>query len=117
MTNLATLLVEAAVRFPRRSAFRLRETVLTYAELDELSAHVAGGLSAHGVRVGDRVGTMVPYASAFPLLYFGALCGSGRSSCPCTRLPRRPRPGPGERRGGPGWSSRPTTRPRPPTWR
>ncbi|MFC8223275.1 AMP-binding protein [Streptomyces sp. NPDC057362] len=73
MTNLATLLVEAAVRFPRRSAFRLRETVLTYAELDELSAHVAGGLSAHGVRVGDRVGTMVPYASAFPLLHFGAL--------------------------------------------
>ncbi|MFH8533842.1 AMP-binding protein [Streptomyces tendae] len=73
MTNLATLLVEAAVRFPRRPAVRLRETVLTYAELDELSAHVAGGLSAHGVRAGDRVGTMVPYAPAFPVLYFGAL--------------------------------------------
>ncbi|MGW7571893.1 AMP-binding protein [Streptomyces tendae] len=73
MTNLATLLMEAAARFPRRPAVRLRETVLTYADLDELSAHVAGGLSAHGVHLGDRVGTMVPYAPAFPVLYFGAL--------------------------------------------
>jgi len=73
VTNLAALLLEAAVRFPLRSAVRLRETILSYAELNELSARVAGGLSAHGVRAGDRVGMMVPYAPAFPVLYFGAL--------------------------------------------
>jgi acyl-coenzyme A synthetase/AMP-(fatty) acid ligase len=34
--------------------------VLTYAELDELSARAAGWLRARGVEPGDRVGIMLP---------------------------------------------------------
>ncbi|MEV0479710.1 AMP-binding protein [Streptomyces sp. NPDC050508] len=49
------------------------ERVLSCAELDELSARVAGGLLAHGVRPGDRVGMRLPNVPAFPALFFGAL--------------------------------------------
>ncbi|MGW8378242.1 AMP-binding protein [Streptomyces sp. ODS28] len=73
MSNLATALVEAARRAPQRPAVRVHGTVLTYAELDELSARVAGGLLAHGVRPGDRVGLRLPRVPAFPVLYFGVL--------------------------------------------
>lgn len=73
MSNLATALVEAAERQPQRPAVRVDERVLSYAQLDELSARVVGGLLAHGVRPGDRVGMRLPNSPAFPALCFGAL--------------------------------------------
>ncbi|SEF02996.1 long-chain acyl-CoA synthetase [Streptomyces sp. 3213] len=73
MSNLATALAEAAERHPQRPAVRVDESVLSYAELDELSGRVAGGLLAHGVRPGDRVGMRLPNVPAFPALCFGAL--------------------------------------------
>ncbi|MGA5065589.1 AMP-binding protein [Streptomyces exfoliatus] len=73
MSNLATTVVEAAERYPQRPAVRLDERFLSYAELDEFSARVAGGLLAHGVRPGDRVGIRLPDVPVFPVLYFGAL--------------------------------------------
>ncbi|MFI8880322.1 AMP-binding protein [Streptomyces sp. NPDC055243] len=73
MSNLATALSRAAERYPQQPAVWVDENVLTYAELDELSARVAGGLLAHGVRHGDRVGMRLPDLPAFPVLYFGAL--------------------------------------------
>jgi long-chain acyl-CoA synthetase len=73
VSNLATALAEAAERHPQRPAVRVDESVLSYAELDELSARVAGGLLAHGVRPGDRVGMRLPNVPAFPALCFGAL--------------------------------------------
>jgi long-chain acyl-CoA synthetase len=47
--------------------------MLSLVELDELSARVAGGLLAHGLRPGDRVALPAPDEPAFPVLYFGAL--------------------------------------------
>ena len=73
MSNLATVLAQAAERHPQRPAVRVDGSVLSYAELDELSARVAGGLLAHGVRPGDRVGMRLPNVPAFPALCFGAL--------------------------------------------
>jgi long-chain acyl-CoA synthetase len=73
VTNLATNLKDAAGQFANRAAVRLDETVLTYAQLDDLSSRVAGWLNEHGVAAGDRVGIMLPNVSAFPVLYYGAL--------------------------------------------
>ncbi|MCM1938435.1 AMP-binding protein [Streptomyces sp. G3] len=73
MSNIATAVVEAAEQFPTRLAVQDEERALTYAELDELSARAAGGLLAHGVGRGDRVGLRLPHAAAFAVLCFGAL--------------------------------------------
>ncbi|GHF72363.1 AMP-binding protein [Kitasatospora xanthocidica] len=73
MSNLATNLKDAAGQYPQRPAIRADADVLTYADLDELSARVAGGLLAHGVRPGERVGLVLPAVAAFPVLYYGVL--------------------------------------------
>ncbi|WP_328299228.1 AMP-binding protein [Streptomyces sp. NBC_00435] len=73
MSNLATNLKDAAGQYPQRPAIRAGAHTLTYGDLDELSARVAGGLLAHGVRPGDRVGLVLPAVAAFPVLYYGVL--------------------------------------------
>ena len=73
MTNLADNLIEAARRYPDRPAVRLDEDTLTYAQLDELTARVAGWLRGRGVRPGDRVGIMLPNVPQFPVYYYAVL--------------------------------------------
>jgi long-chain acyl-CoA synthetase len=73
MANLASNLVEAAGMYPDRAAVRLDDLVLTYEELDDRSARVAGLLAARGVEPGDRVGLLLPNVPQFPVLYYGAL--------------------------------------------
>ena len=64
--NLARILDEAARMYPDRPAVRLDELVLTYRQLDELSAP-RGGLAARArVAPGDRVGIMLPNVAAVP---------------------------------------------------
>ena len=71
--NLASLLTESAARQPERPAIKLDDAVLTYAQLDGASAHVAGLLEQRGVRQGDRVGVMLPNVPHFPIVYYGIL--------------------------------------------
>lgn len=73
MANLALNLLDAAGQFADRPAVKLDDLVLTYRELDDLSARVAGRLRADGVQPGDRVGLMLPNVPAFPVLYYGVL--------------------------------------------
>jgi acyl-CoA synthetase (AMP-forming)/AMP-acid ligase II len=73
MANLALNLVETKDMYPERAAVRLDELVLTYEELDERSARVAGLLAAQGVERGDRVALMLPNVPQFPVLYYGVL--------------------------------------------
>jgi len=73
MTNLAVNLTEATAMYPDRAAVRLDGLALTYRELDERSARVAGLLAARGVEPGDRVGLMLPNVAEFPMLYYGVL--------------------------------------------
>ncbi|MEU8892546.1 AMP-binding protein [Streptomyces sp. NPDC048442] len=73
MTNLATDLKTAAERYPEQPAVRLDDGFLSFAALDELSARVAGGLLAHGVRPGDPVALLLPNVPALSVLYFGVL--------------------------------------------
>ncbi|HEU5267834.1 MAG TPA: AMP-binding protein, partial [Jatrophihabitans sp.] len=77
MTNLATNLTDAAGRVPDRPAVRLDDTVLSYAELDDRTARVAGWLRERGIQPGDPVGIMAPNVLAFPILYYGVLRAGG----------------------------------------
>jgi len=71
--NLAAFVPESAQRHPDRAALRLAEITLTYADLDESSARVAGLLRERGVVPGDRVALMLPNVPQFALAYYGAL--------------------------------------------
>ena len=73
MTNLANILTESARRHPDRPAIRLDDILITYAELDELTARAAGWLRARGIEPGDRVAIALPNVVAFPVFYYGVL--------------------------------------------
>src|SRR5512135_3753380 len=73
MTNLATTLVQATATQPDRDAVRLDEQVLSYRDLDELTARAAAWLLGRGIKTGDRVGLMMPNVLEFPELYYGIL--------------------------------------------
>jgi long-chain acyl-CoA synthetase len=77
MTNLSLILREAAQMYPNRPAVRLDSTALTYAQLDDLSARVAGWLRERGMRPGDPVGIMLPNVPHFPVFYYGVLRAGG----------------------------------------
>jgi long-chain acyl-CoA synthetase len=77
MTNLASNLAQTVSRCPDRPAVRLDDTVLTYADLDDRTARVAGWLRERGIGPGGRVGIMLPNVVAFPLLYYGVLRAGG----------------------------------------
>jgi long-chain acyl-CoA synthetase len=75
--NLAQILDEAARMHPDRPAVRLDELVLTYGQLDDLTARAAGWLRDHGIQPGDRVGIMLPNIAEFPVIYYGVLRAGG----------------------------------------
>jgi long-chain acyl-CoA synthetase len=77
MTNLAELLSDATAAAPERTAVRLDDQKLTYAELDRASARVAGLLRAKGLLPGDRVGVMLPNVPYFAVVYYGILRAGG----------------------------------------
>ena len=77
MTNLAELLTDTAARSPGRTAVKLDERELSYAELDQASARVAGLLHAKGIGPGDRVGLMLPNVPYFAVAYYGILRAGG----------------------------------------
>jgi long-chain acyl-CoA synthetase len=73
MPNLADLLTRSAATHPDRIAIKLDDRELTYAQLDDAAAQVAGLLRAKGVEAGDRVGIMLPNVPYFAAVYYGAL--------------------------------------------
>jgi long-chain acyl-CoA synthetase len=75
--NLANILTETAVRHPDRTALRLDETELAYAQLEDASARVAALLQGYGVRPADRVGIMLPNVPQFAACYYGVLRAGG----------------------------------------
>src|SRR4051812_16775582 len=75
--NLAGILTDTAERHGDRPALKLDDTVVTYAQLDEASARVAGLLAAQGLEPGDRVGIMLPNVPYFGIVYYGVLRAGG----------------------------------------
>ncbi len=75
--SLATNLIAAARRAPERPALRLDDTTITYAELDDATARVAGLLLERGLEPDDRVGVMLPNTPEFAIVYYGVLRAGG----------------------------------------
>jgi long-chain acyl-CoA synthetase len=71
--NLASILSGTAEHFPHKVAVKLDELELSYAQLDQASARLAGLLRARGLERGDRVGIMLPNVPYFPIVYYGVL--------------------------------------------
>ena len=77
MTNLASNLANTTRAHADRPAVRVDDAVLTYRELDEASARVAGLLHERGLKPGDRVGIMMPNVAEVPVVYYGVLRAGG----------------------------------------
>ena len=76
--NLLHLLRTAVDRHPDRTALvELGGERLTYRQLWERAARVAGGLRAAGVERGDRVANRLPNGNDWVLLFWGTLLAGG----------------------------------------
>jgi long-chain acyl-CoA synthetase len=75
--NLASILTASAGRSPDAPAIRLGDAELSYAELDDRSARLAGLLREKGFESGERVGVMLPNVPDFPVAYYGVLRAGG----------------------------------------
>jgi long-chain acyl-CoA synthetase len=73
MTNLSSLLEDAAAGHPYHPALRMDDLVLTYAQFREAAGRMSTLLASLGVEPGDRVGLMLPNVPAFPIAFYGAL--------------------------------------------
>src|ERR1700747_1128792 len=73
MTSISALLDRAAAEHPERTALRMDDLVLTYAQLREAAGRMSTLLASLGVEPGDRVGLMLPNVPAFPIAFYGAL--------------------------------------------
>jgi long-chain acyl-CoA synthetase len=73
MTNLSSLLDQAAADQPDRPALRMDDLVLTYAQFREAAGRMSTLLASAGIEPGDRVGLMLPNVPAFPIAFYGAL--------------------------------------------
>ncbi|MFE2736516.1 long-chain fatty acid--CoA ligase [Streptomyces sp. NPDC059349] len=77
MSDLCALLARSARSHADRTAVRQGDRVLTYRELDDLTARFAALLRARGVRAGDRVAMVLPNVLHFPVVYYGILRAGG----------------------------------------
>jgi long-chain acyl-CoA synthetase len=73
MTNLSSLLDQAAADYPDRPAIKMDDLVLSYAQLRAAAGRMSALLASLGVEPGDRVGIMLPNVPAFPIAFYGAL--------------------------------------------
>jgi len=71
--NLASILTNTAEKHGERTALKLDDTEVTYEQLNEGSARVAGLLKAKGFEPGDRIGIMLPNVPYFAIAYYGVL--------------------------------------------
>jgi len=72
--SVAAVFEESFKKFRDRPAFSNFGKVLTYGQIDELSAAFAGYLSGElGLKKGDRIAIMLPNLLQYPVALFGAL--------------------------------------------
>jgi long-chain acyl-CoA synthetase len=75
--NLAYNLISSTLQNPGRPALRFRDAILTYSELEQATARLAGRLTDRGLEPGDRVGLMLPNVPEFAIAYYGVLRAGG----------------------------------------
>ena len=88
--NIALLLWDTADRFAANPAIVERHSEVSYGELRERAARVAGGLRAAGVTPGDRVGIFLDRGVDAAAAFFGAAaCGAVAININETLRPRQ----------------------------
>ena len=75
--SLAHNLTASVQRYPDSPALLIDDAVITYSELDDATARVAGLLRERGLVPGDRVGIMLPNVPQFAFVYYGVLRAGG----------------------------------------
>jgi long-chain acyl-CoA synthetase len=75
--NLAEILTASAERDPDHVALKLDDVEVSYRQLDQATARVAGLLADKGFSPGDRVGIMLPNVPYFAICYYGVLRAGG----------------------------------------
>src|SRR5690242_8470513 len=75
--SLAYNLIATAERHPDRPALRLDDDVITYSELDDLTARLAALLIDRGLEPGDPAGVMLPNVPEFAIVYYAVLRAGG----------------------------------------
>ncbi|MFN2310844.1 MAG: AMP-binding protein [Spirochaetia bacterium] len=69
--TLVTLISEAAHSYKKKTALLFEGREISYAQLDETTSKVAGGLEHLGIKEGDRVAIMLPNIPEFVYAFFG----------------------------------------------
>jgi long-chain acyl-CoA synthetase len=75
--SLASILAEAAARYPAGTAVAAGTSKISYAELWEQARRYGAALIGLGVAPGDRVAVMMPNVPDFPRAYYGILAAAG----------------------------------------
>jgi long-chain acyl-CoA synthetase len=75
--NLAANLTRNAAVHPDRVAIRIGDDAVTYRDLDESSARVAGLLAVRGLRPGRPIAVMLPNVPEYAVVYYGVLRAGG----------------------------------------
>jgi len=75
--SLAYNLIGSVQRYPDSIALRMGDLAITYVELDQATARVAGLLRERGFEPGDRAGIMLPNVPEFAIAYYGVLRAGG----------------------------------------
>jgi acyl-CoA synthetase (AMP-forming)/AMP-acid ligase II len=72
--SITALLRGVVARYPDRDAIRFIDgsPTLTYRQLEDKVARLAGGLRAHGVGIGTRLAVLMPNKPAYPITYLAA---------------------------------------------
>src|SRR5580692_2492617 len=72
--SITALLRGVVARYPDRDALRFIDgsPTLTYRQLEDKVARLAGGLRAHGVAIGTRLAVLMPNKPAYPITYLAA---------------------------------------------
>ena len=71
------MLEESARKYPTAPCTVFKGGIVTFKEMDELTNRLAAGLTALGVKKGDRVGIFMPNTPQFVIAYFGVLKAGG----------------------------------------
>jgi len=71
--SIASILAESAVRHADRTAVKLGDVQLTYAQLWAHAKQYAAVLRERGIGPGDKVALLLPNTPHFPLSYYGVL--------------------------------------------
>ena len=74
---LHRLLETSARDYGSRPCSIFKGRAVTYAEMDELTDRLAGGLTALGVKKGDPVGILMPNSAQFVMAFYGVLKAGG----------------------------------------